>query len=497
MNNRILSLLFVMLLLLSLASCVQQDTTTGTSGGSLSENCGHRDQDANNYCDFCGGFALVTLDFYAVNDLHGKFKDTETQPGVDELSTFLTREPENTILLSSGDMWQGTSESNLTRGALLTEWMNELGFVSMTLGNHEFDWGESYIETNAQLAEFPFLAINIFDRTTNTLVDYCQSSVLVERDGVTVGIIGAIGDCYSSISGDHSKDVYFKVGGELTQLVRQEAQQLRQQGADIVVLSLHDGNADSSMTADGYVDLVFEGHTHQSYCRKDANGVYHVQGGGENRGIAYAEVVYNVITDRISYVDAFVVKNGTYENATPHPSVEILLDKYADQIGKGEEILGRNDTYRDGDWLRQLCAQLYYETGMERWGEDYDIVLGGGFLSVRSPYNLKAGDVTYSQLQSIFPFDNQLVLCSIKGEDLLRKFFETDNENYFIHFEAYGQQVYDTIDRNQTYYIITDTYSSTYKYNRLTEIERYDAGVFARDLLAAYIAAGKMEDSAS
>ena len=88
-----------------------------------------------------------------MNDLHGKFADTDTQPGVDELSTYLraaTFSNENTILLSSGDMWQGSSESNLTKGLIMTEWMNSLGFVSMTLGNHEFDWGEDAIKDSIQ-----------------------------------------------------------------------------------------------------------------------------------------------------------------------------------------------------------------------------------------------------------------------------------------------------------------------------------------------------------
>jgi glycosyltransferase involved in cell wall biosynthesis len=72
----------------------------------------------------------------------------------------------------------------------------------MTLGNHEYDWGEDYILENYELAEFPFLAINIYDNDTNKLVEYCQPSVMVEKSGVQIGIIGAIGDCYSSISAD-------------------------------------------------------------------------------------------------------------------------------------------------------------------------------------------------------------------------------------------------------------------------------------------------------
>ncbi len=473
----------------------------------LSPDCVHADADADDVCDLCRGELLVELNLFAINDLHGKFNDSANQPGVDELTTYLLSQ-ENGIILSSGDTWQGSSESNLTQGALLTQWFNELGVVAMTLGNHEFDWGETYVESNFAIADFPFLAINIYDSETNELAAYCQPSVLVERSGVQVGIIGAIGDCYSSISGDKSGGFYFKTGNDLTALVKAEAESLRTQGADLIVYSIHDGYGGSGTRflsdyelrgyydpslSDGYVDIVFEGHTHQSYAAKDAKDVWHLQGGGENRGISHARVVYDVLEQTVVSIEGQVVYNETYDDAEPHDMIGDLLTQFADQIAKGDEIVGRNDKYRSGDTLRQLVAELYYQAGMERWGEEYDIVLGGGFISVRNPYNLNSGDVEYSVLQSIFPFDNQLVLCQIRGDSLLNNFFSTKNDNYFIYYEEYGNEVLYTIDRSATYYIVTDTYSSSWGPNQLTEVERYDETTFARDLMAAYIAAGNME----
>jgi hypothetical protein len=49
------------------------------------------------------------------------------------------------------------------------------------------------------------------------------------------------------------------------------------------------------------------------------------------------------------------------------------------------------------------------------------------------------------------------------------------------------------IDPNGTYYVVTDTYTSTYSYNKLTEIQRLNENVYARDLLADYIKAGKLK----
>ena len=135
-------------------------------------------------------------------------------------------------------------------------------------------------------------------------------------------------------------------------------------------------------------------------------------------------------------------------------------------------------------------ADLYCKTGLETWGEQYDIVLAGGYISCRSPGYLNAGDVTYSQLQSLFPFDNELVLCSISGKDLKEKFFETDNDNYFISYGAYGAQLRSNIDNDAVYYIVTDTYTAYYAPNNLEVVEFFGQAVYNRDLLADYVAAG-------
>ena len=467
----------------------------------------HTDENNDGACDDCGISVVIVLDLFAINDLHGKFLDSDAQGGVDELTTYLKNAYEtedHVLLLSTGDMWQGSSESNLTKGYVITEWMNHLNFAAMTLGNHEYDWGETYIENNATLAGFPLLAINIYDRDTNERVSYCQSSVLVQRGGARIGIIGAMGDCYSSISGEMSGGIYFKTGRELTDLVKSEAMALREAGADFIVYSVHDGHGSSSsgsisdsalsayydpILSEGYVDIVFEGHTHQRYVLTDGDGVYHLQGGGDNKGITHAEATINFANGRSEVTTAELISSTTYAHLPDDPIVETLKEKYRDQISAGDAVLGYNDSYRSGDYLRQLVADLYAKVGEEAFS-DYDVVLGGGFLSVRSPYNLVAGEVTYSQLQMIMPFDNTLVLCSVKGSDLKKKFINTSNENYFIGYTAYGRSLGGQIDNNATYYIVVDTYTSTYAPNNLTEIARYKEEVYARDLLADHIRGG-------
>lgn len=517
MKNRLL--LFGAIILFLLAGC-KHEAPAATTAPTLSEvsvnrECvDHVDVNADGNCDNCAVTVEVVFDFFGINDLHGKIADADTHPGVDELTTYIKNaqgREDNVVVLSVGDMWQGSAESNLTKGLLTTDWMNDIGFAAMTLGNHEFDWGEEYIELNAELAEFPFLAINVYDRDTNKQVEYCQSSVIVDQSGIQIGIIGAIGDCYSSIASEKSEGVYFITGDMLTDMVMAESVKLRQQGVDFVVYVIHDGYTDSSSAtaksvngtslqsyydtdlSAGYVDLVFEGHTHQRYLLRDEYGVYHIQNKGDNKGITHVEVIFNTANDTAVVSKAELLATGTYALMEDDPIVEELLDKYSEDLEIAYDIPGFNSRRRDRDALRQLVADLYYRVGMETWSEEYDIVLGGGFLSVRSPGYLAEGEVSYSMLQSLFPFDNQLTLCSVRGTELISKFFESSNSNYFISYGDYGSKVRKNIDPNETYYVVVDTYSAYYAPNRLTVVEEYDENIFARDLLAEFIRAGGLE----
>lgn len=496
-KTRFLALLLALLTVI-FVGCGKKDKGITPCGESS-----HVDTDDNGFCDSCRVSVLVYVDIFSINDLHGKFSDTPSQPGVDELSSYIQNarsKNENVILLSAGDMWQGSPESNLTEGMMITEWMNALDFDAMTLGNHEYDWGEEAIEANDAVAEFPFLAINIFDRESNERVDYCQPSTLIELNGITVGVIGAMGDCYSSIAPDKVEDVYFKTGSALTALVKAESERLRDEGADFIIYLMHDGGTggagmshyDSSLSG-GYVDIVFEGHTHRDYVRTDSGGVYHLQGGGDNEGITYASLRYNKANGTSSVTSARYIQADSYQHMPDSPIVDELLERYADEIAEGDAVLGSTPVKRTSDYLRSLVARLYYEKGVEKWGDEYDIVLGGGYLSVRSPYELKAGEIRYGDLYSIFPFDNELVLCSIKGRDLSSRFFNSSNSNYFIYYGEYGASVKENIDPDATYYIIVDSYSSSYGPNKLTEIEFLGADIYARDLLAEYVKNGGME----
>ena len=447
----------------------------------------------------------VDLDFYAFNDMHGNVLDSNTGLGLEKTSTLIKNlsDKRNALLVSQGDMWQGSCESNSTRGALVTRWMNQLGFTSMTLGNHEFDWGSDFISANAATANFPILGINVLKRADGERADYAEPSVIVEKEGVKVGIIGAIGNCYSSITSSKVQDVRFAQGNELSTLVKNESTRLRnEEDCDFIVYSVHDGDDckdnipaiyddyDLTLSSGHYVDIVFEGHSHKDYRLKDEAGVWHIQGAAYNQTFNHVAVEIDPNTGRfdISAPEA-VVTNNYVNTVSADEDTTDLMGEY--NFSQYYETIGVNSVERNASELKQKVADLYLEKGIDKWNGKYDIVLGGGYISCRSPYKLPVGNVTYAQLYNLFPFDNDVVLCTIPGEYLLSQFINTTDVNYFIAYTSYGTSIKDSIDPEGTYYIVTDTYSLDFAPNHLTLVDTFaDYGYYARDCMRDHIEAG-------
>ena len=146
--------------------------------------------------------------------------------------------------------------------------------------------------------------------------------------------------------------------------------------------------------------------------------------------------------------------------------------------------LGYNAYDRNSSTISNTVAKLYYEAGVAKWGDKYNIVLAGGQINTRSPYSISAGYVQYGDLQMVLPFDNPLYLCKIKGSDLKSKFL--NNSDYYKYSTITSSEVKD----NEYYYIVADSWTALYAWAKCTTVDIYDENTFARDFLAEYIKQG-------
>ena len=209
------------LILVSLTGCPLEITyspnngessNTGTSSYKTSTSSNSLITNSNNTSTSFDNNEII-LDIYASNDIHGRISEnkTENEPGIAKLATYLNeRKSENNdgyIYLNSGDYWQDTYESGYNKGKLLTECLDLMECETISLGNHEFDWGIDVIKENKELTTYTtFLGANMrqYPDTSKT-VDFAEPYKIIERQGLKIGIIGAIGrDQITSITSSSS-----------------------------------------------------------------------------------------------------------------------------------------------------------------------------------------------------------------------------------------------------------------------------------------------------
>ncbi len=427
---------------------------------------------------------LTSLDFYTINDTHGAImNDHGKQVGISAMSSFYKsqydKNPEGTVILSSGDMWQGTADSNLTRGETMTNWMNLVGFEAMAIGNHEFDWGVKVIEQNKELANFPYLGINILD-TNNQRPAWASPSMITYRGPYKIGIVGGIGKLESSIAVS-SLDGY-SLSNKYRNLIEDEAERLKtEEACDIIVVSIHNG--DLSLTSKGakYINAVFEGHTHENYAYNDEYGIPHVQ--CYSNGSDIQQVSFRVNSDGELVLKQPSSQDHNYYGLMGYPSDEdtdVLIDYYATVVDPiKNEVLGYTDESLNSSYLATLSMKAtleYYQEG------DWHPEVVAAFANTGSARtSLPAGEITYGNVYQVFPFDNANVFCTVSGMQV----------NQLLADSYYASWSDDTvnIETNKTYTIVAVSYVTEANPDLFKEIDR-DSEMVQRDIFADYLRNG-------
>ena len=360
------------------------------------------------------------LDLYEISDMHGAVNQGSSEIGLAKLASYFDiKRAENqggTVLLSSGDMFQGSADSNLTRGYMVNYAMNYMGFDSMAIGNHEFDWTDSWLKKNANLTykdhKIPYISANIIDKRTNTTPEFLTKSTIVERGDYKIGIVGSIGDTLkSSILKSCVENYEFT---NQVEAINSEAAKLKNvDKCDVVVLTAHDDIDNLAGKGIKNVDAIFGGHAHIVKKANVDNAIPAVQTENYGKSIAHIRLALDKNTKAVSwsqfnYDDSPLSLEGLTENQ----NIKTIMNSYSDGIKQIKDIkLGKTDKILKIDGaLKGICVESMYQgalKGIKELGLDIkeeDIVatfhnVNGGIRS-----DIKAGDITYGDIYNPFPF---------------------------------------------------------------------------------------------
>ncbi|RZN51565.1 2',3'-cyclic-nucleotide 2'-phosphodiesterase [Escherichia sp. E13S3] len=247
--------------------------------------------------------ATVDLRIMETSDLHSNmmdfdyYKDSATEKfGLVRTASLINdarNEVKNSVLVDNGDLIQGSpladymSAKGLKAGDVhpVYKALNTLDYTVGTLGNHEFNYGLDYLKNALAGAKFPYINANVIDAKTKQpmFTPYLiNDTEVVDKDGKKQTLkIGYIGVVPPQIMSWDKANLSGKVTvNDITETVRKYVPEMREKGADIVVVLAHSG-----LSADPYkvmaensvyylseipgVDAIMFGHAHAVFPSKD------------------------------------------------------------------------------------------------------------------------------------------------------------------------------------------------------------------------------------
>ena len=420
----------------------------------------------------------VEVQILAFNDLHGNLqvpdpvevteadgtKHKITTGGVAHLAAALRGLRVghlNTVTVSAGDT---IGASPLISANYLDEptidAMNLLGLEFNSVGNHEFDRGSDELQRMqaggcAKFtrripcavepfggARFRYLAANVVRANGSTIFPSTGLKTFQTSAGpITIGFIGmTLKGTEHLVTPSGVKGLTFK---DEAATANDLVPQLKAQGADAVVLLIHQGGKTKQFTTgngcdglsgdivpvlkalDPAITTVISGHTHWAYvCRNTpgvADGRLLTSAGKYGYFVTDLRLEFNPATHRLIDQSARNVTVGNGENGKD-AAEKALVDRYATAVAPiASRIVGHlsapaTKSTNDGESAAadlisdsMLAATLAPGNG----GAQLALVNGTG---VR--VDLPEGDIRYDAAFAMMPFGNNLVVMTLTGAQL-------------------------------------------------------------------------------
>ncbi|XP_053669231.1 apyrase-like [Anopheles marshallii] len=399
---------------------------------------------------------LFPLTIVHMNDLHARFAETSERSSKCKASegdtciagiarvfhtvqTLRKRHP-NPLFFNVGDNYQGTIWYNYHRWKVVARFIKLLHPEAMTLGNHEFDDGLKglipYLEALASM-KIPTVATNLI--RSKEPFPALPPSVILNRNGRSIGIIGVIADKTHELSNTESITFSDSVAA-----VRTESEALKQRGVNIIVVLSHCGlevDKQIAQEAGDHVDVIVGGHSHsflfpnassKPYNKLDKIlGDYPVVVHNKNgrkilivQAYAYGKYVGRLTTyfnaqGEVEYWDGFPVY---LSNRIPQSRAALkILEPYRRQVeayGATKIAETKIDLVQDTCRLREcnlgcLVADAIVDYYTNETFHPVAVINAGNF---RTP--IPRGYITNEEAIGASPFSNTVDLVTLRGDAL-------------------------------------------------------------------------------
>jgi len=332
---------------------------------------------------------------------------------IDSLKQVAAINHEACMTLDAGDNFQGTAISGFTRGASQIKLMNILHPDAVTLGNHEFDYGWTNIDSLIRYkATFAVTNSNILLPNGKT---FAQPYIIKQEGELHVAIIGLTTDDLVNLSLPANRQ-----GLTITtckDALKKYLPEIRKQKPDLIIVLSHIGvDADRELAKQfPEVNIFVGGHSHTPLQKplKENHSVI-VQAG--SRGQYVGELELNIDTDGDSLL-SYSGKLIETENSriAPDPTIVQQIDLMEVPIrAKLSETIGiLKKDWKNHEFGKSNLAAFEAMAFREATGSDIGVINYGG---IRKP--LSAGPITMNDIYEINPFGNELVSFTLTGAEI-------------------------------------------------------------------------------
>lgn len=348
----------------------------------------------------------------------------------------------NALLVDAGDAVQGTPYFNMYAGKIETIVLNELGYDVRTIGNHEFDNGGDALA--ALLSSYNGVTVSSNYTFHNAqLRELITPSWICEKGGVKIGFIGLNVDPKGLLFVDHAKDITYH---DPIVIADSLAQELRNEGADMVIALSHLGytrdkkngtNVIDSVLIENtrYIDMVIGGHSH-SYLTEaryhknlDGRPIAVGQTGKSGVNVGFAHITIPADKEKEWVIDYRLIPVDSRYDDRLDSNFAALLQPYKEEVDSVMSIVvGRtNDTLyinKPESPLSNWACDAFVDIARLRTGRrvDFAVINIGGIRADISPR-----EVTRGKIWASFPFSNYMSILQMRGCDVEQLFEQIAN----------------------------------------------------------------------
>ena len=342
----------------------------------------------------------------SVNDMHSNI---DLFPKFATLVDSLRTVYPDMLLFSAGDNRTGNpvnDQYNPVNYPMITL-MNTVGFDLSAVGNHEWDGNIVNLQNDIERADFPFICANVFI-PDNVNLDI-KPFVTMQRQGVKMAVVGMIEVRHGDIPGAHPDNLK-QVSFKRPEVVLPDYKYLRNEN-DVVLLLSHCGFEDDVELAQAnpWLDAIIGGHSHTLVDHpSETNGVVITQSGSH---LKYATLLKIKVRDHKVVGKETVVLNVNARHEEK-PEIKAMLDEFNDAPALNEALAVATTKFENPEELGSMLCDALCEIS----GADFAFQNTGGIRVT----HLKKGPITVKDVYSIDPFNNEVVVYQMTGEQVKR-----------------------------------------------------------------------------